>query len=421
MKILLISDTHGTNIDRISAYTAELDADLCIHAGDFGFYDTASADAMSQRELCLLIEHSPLPDDEKASLLKENARSWKEAVIRKHLLGDFPDFLADKMRFGWPVYATWGNHDDAEVVLRMIKDPVPNLRMLHENTFYDLSDFVLLGIGGNCTPGKAFTMRCAGLPGARCRPASVLSQYVALLRTAKEIPAGKRKVLVTHVSPLVEPFIELVAWQIGADLTVSGHMGRPNGENGITDSSRIPVLRKTFGDLLRLYPKAEDELRPFYPEPCDHVIRHINLSDAKDGYGALEYTGGDFHCEIRGVDYWHKQELRLGKELFGFSRETYRFTGLEYSAMLPVADKIIAGELSADDELYYTERMLHCLGYGKMSELLHRCRESIIKRNPQFAVALLDSEHEMMQGSEPALPDSLRREYDLYKMRAGKL
>ena len=34
MKILLISDTHGTNIDRISAYAAELDADLCIHAGD---------------------------------------------------------------------------------------------------------------------------------------------------------------------------------------------------------------------------------------------------------------------------------------------------------------------------------------------------------------------------------------------------
>ena len=237
MKIQLISDIHGTNIDRISAYAAEWDADLCTHAGDFGFYDATSADAMSQRELYLLIEHSPLPDDEKAALLKENAQSWKETVIEKRLLGVFPDFLADKKRFGWPLYATWGNHDDAEVVLRMIKDPVPNLRMLDENTFYDLPDFVFLGIGGNCTSGKAFTMRCAGLPGARCRPASVLSQYAALLRTAKEIPAGKRKVLGTHVSPLVEPFIELVAWQIGADLTVSGHMGRPNGETGITDSS----------------------------------------------------------------------------------------------------------------------------------------------------------------------------------------
>ena len=211
MKILLISDTHGTNIDLTSAYAAEWDADLCIHAGDFGFYDAVSADAMSQRELYLLIEHSPLPDDEKAALLKENAQSWKETVMEKGLLGAFPDFLADKMRFGWPLYATWGNHDDAEVVLRMIKDPVPNLRMLHENTFYELTDFALLGIGGNCTPGKAFTMRCAGLPGARCRPASVLSQYAALLRTAKAIPAGKRKVLVTHVSPLVEPFIGLVA------------------------------------------------------------------------------------------------------------------------------------------------------------------------------------------------------------------
>ena len=86
--------------------------------------------------------------------------------------------------------------------------------------------------------------------------------------------------------------------------------------------------------------------------------------------------------------------------------------------MLPVAEKIIAGELSADDELHYTERMLHCLGYGKMSELLHRCCESIIKRNPQFAVSLLDSEHDMMQGSEPALSDGLRREYDFYKAKA---
>lgn len=415
MKILLISDTHGTNIDRISAYAEELRADVCVHAGDFGFYDTTSVDAMSQRELYLLVKHSALPDEEKAPLLKGNAQDWKAAVVEKRLLGMFPDFLADKMRFGWPVYATWGNHDDADVVQRMIKAPVANLRMLHETAFYDLGDFILLGVGGNCTPGKAFTAHCSGLPGARCRPSSVLSQYAALLQTAKRIPAGRRKVLVTHVSPLVEPFIELVAWQIGADVTVSGHMGRKNGEIGTTDSSRVPALRQTYEDLLRLYPKAESELLPFYPEPGDHVIRHINLPDAKDGYGALEYADWDFRYEIRGEEYWSAQKDRLGEELYGFSREFYRFVTLEYSAMLPVADKIIAGETSADDELYYTERMLHCLGYKKMSELLHKCCESIMKRNPEFAIDLLDSEHEMMEGSEAAMPDELRREYDFHK------
>ena len=282
-------------------------ADVCVHAGDFGFYDATSVDAMSQRELYLLVKHSALPDEEKAPLLKGNAQDWKAAVVEKRLLGMFPDFLADKMRFGWPVYAIWGNHDDADVVLRMIKNPIPNLRMLHENIFFELSDFVLFGIGGNCTPEKAFTMRCAGLPGARCRPSSVLSQYAALLKTAKNIPAGRKRVLVTHVSPLVEPFIELVAWQVGADLTVSGHMGRKNGETGTTDLSRLPVLRETYEKLLRLYPKAEAELSPFYPEPCGRTIRHINLPDAEDGYGALEYIDGDFRCEIRGADYRNRE------------------------------------------------------------------------------------------------------------------
>ena len=136
MKILLISDTHGTNIDRISAYAEELRTDVCVHAGDFGFYDTTSVDAMSQRELYLLVKHSALPDEEKAPLLKGSAQDWKKAVVKKRLLGMFPDFLADKMRFGWPVYATWGNHDDADVVQRMIKTPVANLRMLHETAFY---------------------------------------------------------------------------------------------------------------------------------------------------------------------------------------------------------------------------------------------------------------------------------------------
>ena len=87
MRILLISDTHGRLIDRISAYGEEWKADICIHAGDFGFYDTTSVEAMSQRELYLLVKHSALPDDEKAALLGGNAQNWKEAIIQKRLLG----------------------------------------------------------------------------------------------------------------------------------------------------------------------------------------------------------------------------------------------------------------------------------------------------------------------------------------------
>ena len=417
MKILLVSDTHGSNIELISAYAEEMKADICIHAGDFGFYDKTSADAMSQRELYLLVKHSDLPEEEKAALLKGNAQDWKEAIGKHHLLGRFQDFLDDQMRFAWPLYATWGNHDDAEVVLRMMKAPVQNLRILHENILYDTEDFAILGTGGNCLPEKAFDQHHKGLPGARCRPTSELHQYCSLLKTAKRIPDGKRKILVTHVSPVVEPFVELVAWQIGANFTVSGHMGRKNGESGTTDSSRLPVLRTVWNMLRELYPDAAEELMPFYPEERKQIVQHINLPDAKIGYGMLECNGDDVRWEIRGQDYSAQKEREMGEELWNFARTTYRFVTSEYSAMLPVADKIIAGELNADDEFYYTDRMLRCLGYDKMSKLLHKCCESIMKRNPEFAVDLLEEEHEMMEGSEAPLSDELRQEYDFHKAR----
>lgn len=40
-KILLISDTHG-NLDIINQMVTQTNADMVIHAGDFGFYDEPS-------------------------------------------------------------------------------------------------------------------------------------------------------------------------------------------------------------------------------------------------------------------------------------------------------------------------------------------------------------------------------------------
>ena len=413
MKILLISDTHGKNIDWISAYAEKVKADVCIHAGDFGFYDTNSVEAFSQRELFLQVKHSNIEAAEKTHILTQSAKGWKEAILKHKIFGPFAEFIADKRRFQFPIFATWGNHDDAEVVLRMIKDPVPNLQMLHEKRYYDMGEFAVLGLGGNCLPEKAFTQGYRGLPGQRCRPSSVLSQYVDLLKTARTIPAGKRIVLVTHVSPLVEPFIELLAWQIGADLTVSGHMGRKNGETGTTDNRRLYFLQQTYEKLLSLYPDAKDDLYLFAPETKGHSVQHINLPDAEDGYAVLDYAEGNFSFEIHGTDYQQQQRDELG-ELYNFAQTAFKFMTVEYSYMLPIADKIIAGTLSPDEEGNHIERMLHCLGYDKMSALLHKCCEAIIRRNPGYTVAILDDEHEMMEGSEAPYSDELRREYDFH-------
>ena len=193
-------------------------------------------------------------------------------------------------------------------------------------------------------------------------------------------------------------------------------MGRRNGETGITDSSRLPLLRKTWDRLRELYPDAENELMLFYPEECNRTVQHLNLPDAKVGYGLMECADGKVRWEIRGQDYNDRQERERG-ELWKLARGSYRFVTSEYSAMLPVADKIMAGELSEDDEFYYIDRMLNCLGYGKMSELLHKCCASIMKRNPEVAVGILDEEHEMMGGDEAPLSDELRLEYDFHKAK----
>lgn len=318
MKMLLVTDTHGRNLDLISSYAAEMNAKLCIHAGDFGFYGENTVDALTKRELSLLIEHGNLPEEQKLAMRENTSTERLRAyVARNRLTGEFPEYLAGKKRFACPVCATWGNHDDAEVVLDMIRTPVPNLTVVHENAFLDLGELVLIGLGGNCLPWhtivssngllqKPFAASCkrGALPGSRVRPTSVLVQYARLIKTARSIPAGRHVVLVTHASPLVEPFLELVAWQTGAEVTVSGHMGRPDGETGTTDFSKLPELRRTYERLLELYPEEEETLRKFRPLECDRVVRHINLPDAEDGYGTLEYDAGDFSFEIRGAA-WH--------------------------------------------------------------------------------------------------------------------
>ena len=69
------------------------------------------------------------------------------------------------------------------------------------------------------------------------------------------------------------------------------------------------MLRQTYQSLADLYPDSKKDLELFYPETKDHFIRHINLPDAEDGYGTLEYEDGKFSFEIRGVDYRKMKEL----------------------------------------------------------------------------------------------------------------
>lgn len=79
LRVLLISDTHG-NLDEINTLAKEKRADLVVHAGDFGFYLNKSLKRLSERELKLLVVHSPFREH------------FSEAWKRK----DLENFVASK-------------------------------------------------------------------------------------------------------------------------------------------------------------------------------------------------------------------------------------------------------------------------------------------------------------------------------------
>lgn len=114
-------------------------------------------------------------------------------------------------------------------------------------------------------------------------------------------------------------------------------MGRKNGDIGVTDSSSLYHLKQIYEKLLSLYPEAKEELQLFSPVEKDLSVQHINLPDADDGYGMLEWADGNFSYEIRGDNYRWEQKKRMSKRLFTFARGAYEFMTSEYSVMLPIS------------------------------------------------------------------------------------
>ena len=143
MKILLISDTHG-NIDEIPIKSILSKADICIHTGDFGFYNTKSVKALTQKEIQLQIKHSKLHDLEKEKLLTSSLAKKENAIVNNKILGNFDEYLYNNQLLNIPTYAIFGNHDDVKVVYNLKSNPIPNLHIVEENNFYKFVDFYYL-------------------------------------------------------------------------------------------------------------------------------------------------------------------------------------------------------------------------------------------------------------------------------------
>jgi len=228
MRWLVVTDTHG-DMDVINTLIERTQADACLHCGDFGFYDADSVDRLEERELRLRWKHSDLPAADRRLAFEMERGELVERMRAAGLLSTFVPYLEGARRFLAPVYAVWGNHEDAEVV-KALRDgalTVENLHVVDEHSAFELGEGVtLFGCGGN------FYAEGEGLftPGLTGRGGKVRGSFVQLARVLERMRASRSpvKLLMTHVSPGKVRLLERLALVGGATVALSGHMGPPN-------------------------------------------------------------------------------------------------------------------------------------------------------------------------------------------------
>ncbi|CAM2742636.1 TPA: DUF2433 domain-containing protein [Legionella pneumophila] len=313
-KILLLSDTHG-NLDIINQLVAQTNADMVIHAGDFGFYDEQSIYRLSPRELRLLVSHSPVWRQYEVDK-QTNRERLIEIVKENRLLGDFHDFISGEKKFSVPVYAVWGNHEDVQVLRQLNANlRIENLHVLDEHHFYQFHtdenelEFSLYGLGGNfLVSKKLFDKPIAGNGG---KVWSVLHQFGSLYQQVKN--KSKPSIFVSHVSPGKEPLLSRLIMHFMPNFWISGHMGAPftctwnqftiREMNEYLDwlESDIDLIEEQYqqGRLTdeaslayELIKKSIDEDDSWYKK-----LWNINLPDVADGHALLILNEKKFSLE----------------------------------------------------------------------------------------------------------------------------
>ncbi len=309
IKALLISDTHG-DIGIINKLAAKTSADLVIHAGDFGFYNESSYKHLSNRELLLLVSHSPYWKNYRVN--KQTERDELIKIVKEHeLLGDFADYQHGHQKFIVPVYAVYGNHEDVFVVRQLKEQPdIHNFYLLDEDNVYDLQDtgvgkVRLFGIGGNFLPSKKLLDK--PIAGKAGKIWATLHQFGSLYQKLGncESPA----IFVSHVSPGKEPLLTRMILHFMPNIWISGHMGAPytcvwnqftiHEEN---ESQRWLDEALSTIDALptdKLMPEAQLAYELIQKElPDKHhwfkKLWNINLPDVENGYAVLTFERGKF-------------------------------------------------------------------------------------------------------------------------------
>ncbi|ETS59778.1 ser thr protein phosphatase [Moesziomyces aphidis] len=250
-RIACVADVRG-NLSLFNQIAADTNAQAIIHTGDFGFYDHASLERISDRTLRHLVQYSTLIEPAlRTKLLAADAprapaaiaagpaadKGSASAVMRQHMLqqpglplSQFSDLLVGKIKLNVPVFTVWGACEDVAILerFRTGEYQVNNLHVLDEASTKAIEvggvRLRLFGLGGAVVLHKLFDNGegAATIAGGQGTMWTTALQIGELVDTAqKTFDPTETRVLITHASPGREGLLAQLALALKADLTIS--------------------------------------------------------------------------------------------------------------------------------------------------------------------------------------------------------
>lgn len=248
-RIACVADVRG-NLSLFNQIAAETGAQAIIHTGDFGFYDNASLERISDRTLRHLVQYSTLIDPNLRTQLlaadpprgpaaaaaaaaekSSSAAGMRQQIVQQQLpLSQFSDLLTGKIKLQVPVFSVWGACEDVAILerFRTGEYQINNLFVLDEATTKAIEvggiRLRLFGLGGAVVLHKLFDNGegAATIAGGQGTMWTTALQIGELVDTAqKTFDPTETRLLITHASPGREGLLAQLALALKADLTVS--------------------------------------------------------------------------------------------------------------------------------------------------------------------------------------------------------
>lgn len=251
-RILVVNDVRG-RLALLNELAKAENADYVISTGNFGFFDDTSYQTIREDELRdRMVKISRIPAD-KHHIGNLSAPELRNYGKTNHILSDLPLFLRKEKTLTVPVYTVWGRHEDVHVVEKFRNNELSlaNLFILDERHTYKVESLRLFGLGGSITHNKFFDTGSgrSTIAGENGKMWTTLLQIGELLKLAHQTrdeplkpqiqkvlfsktesthssidPVPITRLFVSHVGAGIEPLVAQIAYELKANVTVSGNI-----------------------------------------------------------------------------------------------------------------------------------------------------------------------------------------------------